>query len=262
MKKNLSSLCLKILPVISTLFILLFLNNISFAQNDNALSKEQNKAIINEESDDIGTISNTPAYKVLGRKLTTQEKALYGTLDIEELKSQLLYKEETLVIVRALLVIGEGKDAKEILDILPNTKLKTFTELVNDFTNYREKYGSVLTGIQSEFVYNIKDDEQAFKNAATKAYESVFGIKKEQQNIESILGFLKAKEALTYSKMVSALVETITQEDKKKMLFKALESIKRPDLKSNEKFVSKILEQSFTYEALMKLLEQINSNGQ
>lgn len=261
MQKNLKFSCLKIPLVISTFCTLLFfLSNISFAQ-DATTTKQHNKATTSEESNDIGVINNIPAYKVLGRKLTPQEKTLYGNLDADELKNQLLYKEQTLVIVRALLVIGESKEVKEILEILPNTKLKTFSELVNDFIHYKEKYGSVFIGVQSEFVYSIKDDEKAFENAAAKAYESVFGIKKEQQNTQSILNFLKAKEAFTYSKMISTLVETLTPEDKKKMLFKALDSIKRPDLKSNEKFVIKILEQTFTHETLMKLLEQINSNG-
>ena len=245
------------------------INNLSFAQDEKNSGIEKkykiSQANLDSADDDGDSAANdnlpeakkSSAYEVLGRKLTPQEKDLYGDLSAEELKNQLLYKEQTLVIVRALLIIGEGKDSGEILQILPNTKLRTFTELVNDFTDYKEKYGSVLTGIQSEFVYNIKDDEQAFKKAAALAYETVFGISKEQQDAEGITNFLKAKQALTYSKMLSAFTESLTPEDKKKMLFKALDSIKRPDLKTNEKFVNKILEQTFTHEALIKLLDQI-----
>ncbi len=257
---------------ISAVYISVALNNSSFAQDEKTVGIEKkyklSEANIDSPNDggDSATNDNSPeakkdiAYEVLGRKLTSQEKELYGNLSAEELKNQLLYKEQTLVIVRALLVIGEGKDSGDILQILPNTKLRTFTELVNDFTGYKEKYGSVLAGIQSEFVYNIKDDEQAFKKAAALAYETVFGVPKEQQDAEGITNFLKAKQALTYSKMISAFTDSLTPEDKKKMLFKALDSIKRPDLKTNEKFVNKILEQTFTYEALMELLNEIPSS--
>lgn len=200
---------------------------------------------------------HSTAYLVLGRELTKQEKDLYADLGANELKDELLHKEQRLVVVRALLAVGEGDSIKEVLAILPISKLKTFTELVNDFTEYTEKYGSVLEGIQEEFVYNIKDDEQAFKAASAKAYETVFGVPKDKQNTSEIISFLKENEALTYSRMLEALMNQMTPELKKQMLFNALDEIGRSDLKNNNVFVEKILAQKFTHKNLKKLLKEL-----
>ena len=203
------------------------------------------------------------AYEVLGRKLTEQEKDLYGDLDATTLKDQLAHREQRLIIVRALIAVGEDSDdIGQILKILPQTKLKTFKELVSYFNGLIERYGTVLDGLQAEIVYNIKDDEQAFKQAAGKAYETVFGIKKDKQNLESIVSFLKSNNALTYTKMVAALTEQMTDDDKKELLNRALTEIGRSDLKQNQVFMDKILAQKFTYENLKRLLQELSKTQQ
>ena len=66
----------------------------------------------------------SPAYIVLGRKLTDNEKEVYKGLTVRELKDQLLYKEQRLVVVRALLAVGEGSNSKEILEKWVDSKPK------------------------------------------------------------------------------------------------------------------------------------------
>lgn len=201
------------------------------------------------------------AYETLGRKLTEKEKKLYQDSSPEELKSQLLYKEQKLVIVRSLLAVGEGESIKDVLKILPQTKPQTYTELVSYFGTLQDKYGDVLTGLETTLVYK-GDDEQAFANAASKAYEAAFGVPKEEQDKEKIVSFLKANKVVTYSQMIEALISSMTDEDKKNLLFKVLDEVGRPDLKKNEKFVGKILSQDFTYENLKRLLREIGKAKQ
>ena len=233
------------LLIVSTACIMLTTNTL-YAQPSNT-----------SPDDYLARKKQNPAYEVLGRELTRKEQDLYGNVNKEELKSSLLHREQRLVAVRALVAIGASEDIREIIDILPLTKLRTYVELLTYFSHLQEKYGSVLDGIKAEYVYNIVDDEQAFRQAAGKAYEITFGIPKEKQSIEDIVNFFKAKEAFTYSRMVAELVATMEEADKQRMLFKALDEIGRPDLKGNEKFVRKILEQDFTHESLKALLEQI-----
>ena len=211
------------------------------------------------DDDYLARKRQNPAYEVLGRKLTRVEQEAHGNLSKNDLKNSILHREQRLVAVRALIAVGASKDIKEIIDVLPLTKLRTYVELLTYFNHLKEKYGSVLGGIKAEYVYSIVDDEQAFKQAAIKAYETTFGVPKEQQSVEDIVNFLKAKEAFTYSRMVAELVATMEYEDKQRMLFKALDEIGRSDLKNNNKFVNKLLEQDFTHESLKKLLEQIPS---
>lgn len=230
----------------SILCFMLTTSNTLFAQTTNTTS-----------DDYLARKKQNPAYEILGRELSRKEQELYSNLSKEELKNSILHREQRLVAVRALVAIGASEDIREIIDILPLTKLRTYVELLTYFSHLQEKHGSVLDGIKAEYVYNIVDDEQAFRQAASKAYKTTFGIPKEKQSIEDVVNFLKAKEAFTYSRMVAELVATMEEADKQRMLFKALDEIGRPDLKNNEKFVRKILEQDFTHESLKTLLEQI-----
>ena len=197
-------------------------------------------------------------YEVLGRKLTEQERDLSGDLDAKDLTGELVHREQRLIVVRALIAVGESENIEEILSILPQTKLKTFKELVGYFNDLTEKYGTVVDGLKAEIVYNVKDDEQAFRQAASKAYEKVFGIKRDKQNIEGITNFLKSNKALTYTQMVTALAKSMTIDDKKEMLSRTLDEIGRADLKKNQAFMDKILAQQFTYENLKKLLQGLS----
>lgn len=200
---------------------------------------------------------DSAAYEVLGRNLTQAEEDLYGDLTSEEIKNELLHREQRLVVVRALLAVGEAKIVKEILEIMPLSELRTFKELVSYFKDLQEKYGSVIEGIRTEVVYNIKDDEEAFKKAAIRAYETVFCIKPQDQDVPQVINFLKQKEAFTYSQMVKSYMNTLTPEDKKEMLFSILDKVGRPDLKNNKVFVEKMLAQEFNCENLEKLLQQL-----
>lgn len=261
-----------LLALISFVLNLLVPTNIAFAQGtkptdtiiqdivggeETEEAQEPEEEQINKELQDRKKEKQSAAYIVLGRELTKAEKDLYGGLTVAEIKSELLHREQRLVVVRALLAVGEGESIKEVLEILPLSKLQTFADLLTEFKEYMEKYGSVLSGIKTELVYNIKDNEQAFKQAASKAYLVVFGTPKEKQNIQEITSFLQENNALTYSKMIAALMESMTPEIKKDMLFKTLDEIGRADLKNNKDFVEKILAQKFTYENLKKLLGQI-----
>ena len=202
-------------------------------------------------------VKHTLAYEVLGRELTQREKDTYGdSLTKEDLKN-ILAGEQKLAIVRALITLDSEDSTKDVLNVYHISKVQTYTELVSYFSGLIEKYGSVKTGIESEYVYNIKDNEQAFRKAASKAYETVFGIPEDKQNKEQIFNFLIQSNALTYSKMIRILMKTITPDIKKQMLFNALENIGRPDLKTNDKFVKNMLEQEFTYKNLTELLKDL-----
>src|SRR3990167_5553720 len=62
--------------------------------------------------------SGDPVYNVLGRKLTNAEKSLYTDATEDDIKNGLLHKEQRLVIVRALVSIGEGDDARNVLRLM------------------------------------------------------------------------------------------------------------------------------------------------
>ena len=198
------------------------------------------------------------SYYVLGRDLTGKEKeATGGNLTKQEITNTILPNEQKLVIVRALIATGSSADIKRILDVYSPSGLKTFEELVYFFNGLKEKYGSVKIGIESKFVFNITDDQEAFKKAAAKAYENVFGIPEEKQEKDKIINFLIQNNALTYSKMVSVLIFSMTPDMKKQLLFNVLEEVGRPDLKNNKQFVDKLLAQELTYESLISLLREV-----
>lgn len=202
------------------------------------------------------------AFDVLGRELTKREKEAYGEhLSKHDLKN-ILAGEQRLAIVRALITVGEENSTKQVLNVYSVSELKTYSELVEFFTGLKEKYGSVKTGIESEFVYNITDNDQAFKKAASRAYETVFGIPEDkQENKEQTATFLTQSKATTYSKMVQTLMQTLTPDLKKQLLFNALDQIGRPDLKTNENFVNKLMEQEFTHEHLMELFKELQGTA-
>ena len=195
-----------------------------------------------------------PVYEVLGRKLTKAERSLYADATKDDIKNGLLHKEQRLVIVRALVAIGEGDDARNVLRLMTISELKTYRELVQYFKGLKENSGSVVVGLLEQ---SNKDPETAFRNAASFAYEGVYGVGKEQQDIQSILNYFRSHQVSKYSEMVNLLVDSMTQEDRKKLLTKALNAVGRIDLIDNENFVKKIVEQKFTYEKLLKLLKQI-----
>ena len=201
------------------------------------------------------------AFEVLGRELTQREKDNYGNnLGEEDLKN-ILAGEQRLAIVRALITVDSEDSVKDVLNIYQVSKVQTYSELVDFFSRLIEKYGSVKAGIESEYIYNIKDNEQAFRKAASKAYETVFGIPEDKQNKEQIFTFLTQNNALTYSKMIQTLMQTITPKMKKEILFSALKEVGREDLKTNDQFVNKMLEQDFTYENLIKLFEELKKTA-
>lgn len=264
---------LRLVVCFCTIFCFVCTNNFSYAQGESpgtSTKKYQiDESTFEDEEDGTGETSadvspeedehllrmkQNPAYEVLGRKLSEQEKDIYGKLSAKEIKEQLLHREQKLVLVRAAVATGASEDLEEILGLYDTTKLRTFTELVREFQGYIEKYGSLKEGLRAELVLKI-DDEQAFRQAALRAYYSVFGIKSSE--IEAISKFLKAHDAITYSKMIETLARTLTPDDKKEMLFRALEQIGRPDLKQRKDFTEKLLSQNFTYETLLKLLKQI-----
>ena len=208
------------------------------------------------------TETHSLAFEVLGRELTQREKENYGDgLGIDDLKNNILAREQKLAIVRALITLNSANSAKAVLDVYHISKVQTYSELIDYFSRLIERYGSVKEGIESEYVYNIKDDEQAFRKAAFKAYETVFGIPEDKQNKDQILAFLTQNNALTYSKMIQTLMQTITPAVKTQILFNALDQIGRPDLKTNDKFIKTILKQEFTYENLMELLKNLKQTA-
>ncbi len=200
------------------------------------------------------------AFKILGRELTQRERDSYGDNITKDGLKTILAREQRLVIVRALITVGET-DIKYVLDVYPVSRLQTYDELVPFFYELIEKYGSARTGIKLEYVENIKDSGEALKRAAFRAYEAVFGIPEDKQDKERILSFLAQNNATTYSKMVQVLTQTITPEIKKQILLNALDQSGRPDLKTNDKFVKKMLEQTFTHKELMKLFIELKETA-
>lgn len=232
-------------------------NRIALAQEatDNAAQTEDSEEQETTENKPAAN-ENTAAYKVLGRQLTNAEKSNYESLDEEELKNQRLHIEQRLVIVRALISIGEGDEVEEILKKMPTVR-KTFSELVVDFTDLKERYGTVIAGVNSVYVSNNTDDEYAFNEAAHEAFETVFCKALEGEEETQFLKYFKDKSSLTYSRMVIELQSIMTPEMKKAILFKILDEIDRADLKTNKKFVDKILGQTFTCANLSKLLKEV-----
>ena len=223
---------------------------------------DQEKAIEVEDAETQVRVKHSLAFEVLGRELTQREKENYGDgLGIDDLKNNILAREQKLAIVRALITLNSANSAKAVLDVYHISKVQTYSELIDYFSRLIERYGSVKEGIESEYVYNIKDDEQAFRKAAFKAYETVFGIPEDKQNKDQILAFLTQNNALTYSKMIQTLMQTITPAVKTQILFNALDQIGRPDLKTNDKFIKTILKQEFTYENLMELLKDLKQTA-
>lgn len=201
--------------------------------------------------------------QVLGRKLTKKEQDLYLNLNkeekIEAFKNDILPREQNLVVVRALISLGESGNATEIINYLHFTETKTYSELFDSFTKLKEKYGSVRKGLEAENKFKLSE-EDIFKDTALKAYKTVFGTDEEKLTTDEknqLFTFLKSKEAPTYTKMIEVLVKSMNEQDKKSILFSLLSEIGRPDLKENEEFTKKILEQDFTHESLKKLLEPL-----
>ncbi|MBI2996372.1 MAG: hypothetical protein HYY52_06670 [Candidatus Melainabacteria bacterium] len=241
------------------------MSNNTFAQGDG--DKELEAAL--REDEDLSSVQPTQegthvqrsiAASVLGRELTQREKDSLGNdYTKHDVEIAFLANEQRLVIVRALLACGVPEEnIKEILIIYQVSKLQTFKELVDYFTDLKERHGSVIDGIRDEFILNIKDYEQTFKKAAVRAYEIVFCIKLEVENdIQQVVGFLKEQEALTFSKMVEVLMSALTPKQKEEMLFKALDKVGRSDLKENKEFTEKILAQEFTCENLSRMLQEL-----
>ena len=240
------------------LCVVLNISNPSFAQGGNEKASEERTNKATDETNNEEPEQHTAAYNILGRELTSKEKDLYANLGEEDIKDELLSRELRLVVVRAIIAVGEPGSIDKILAVWPMSKLQTFTELVQRFQALKEKYGSVREGVESELVFNIKDDEQAFKKAAKKAYETVFCVVPDDQDTVEIVSFLKENKALTYSQMVRKIMDTLTQDDKKDMLFKALDKVGRADLKNNKVFINKMLAQQFNCENLTRLLQDLS----
>ena len=202
----------------------------------------------------------SPAYTVLGRELTHTEIQTHGgSLTTSDIQHAFLSHEQKLVIVRALIAVGAGNDVNRVLQVYHFSGLKTFAELVHFFRALEDKYGSVKAGIESEFVYNMTDDREAFRKAAAKAYTVVLGVKEEEQEKEQIYEYFKQREAKTFSEMQAVLLASLETDSqlKQKILFDALDEVGRSDLKTNKKFVKKILKQQFTHQQLMELLQGV-----
>ena len=204
--------------------------------------------------------NKSDAYRVLGRQLTTKEKASFGNdLTYDDLKSQILIREPDLTEVRALISVGAGKNAGDIVKILHFDKPKTYEELIKYFVNLREKYGSIPKGIEIESKYNF-DEKQIFEGTVAKAYETVYGVSIDDftaKEKEELFNYLKSKQAITYSDIVEELENSMTDEEKQSILFEILDKIGRPDLKEKEDFVKQITKQKFTYDELEKLLQEL-----
>lgn len=239
----------QILLLLSILLSLLITTNQLFAQG----SKERD--VFEEEA-----YKDDPVFRVLGRHLTAREIGAYGKkLSYENAISQLLHREPDLVTVRALITVGAAKNAAYIVKNLYFSEPKTYEWLVKYFEDLKDKYGSVEKGVESE--KNLKlSEKQIFEGTALKAYKTVFGVSPEDltpAEQQDLFNFFKSKQATTFTKMVVLLVESLTEDDKKQILYELLDEINRKDLKQNNNFVSKILEQDFTHENLRELLQQL-----
>ena len=211
----------------------------------------------NEESGLEYLNKQSPAYRALGRELTPKERAAFGSkLTYDQIVSQFLHKEYRLVVIRVALALGESDDATQIA--FQYQSAKPYDQVYKEFLNCRETYGSILNCLKAQ---NLNQPtEEIFEETALIAYYKVFGVKKEDltpKEKEWLFSFLKDNDALTLSKMIEVLVKSMTDNDKRQILFKLLNKIKRPDLKENKTFVNKILKQQFTYESLEKLLLEL-----
>jgi len=246
-----------LLSIIS-LFLMFSGFSASYAQDEGAAAVQDDEQQANDEQEaDDANKYNNPAYRVLGRNLTDAERILYPEESEEGIKNYVLYKEQRLVIVRALGAIGESSAIPIVLERVPNTGNRTFTELVEFFTELKEKYGKVTTGVNKIYVSNITNDDVAFKAAAHEAYANVFCNDLSAESEAKILKYFKDENALTYSKMVVKLQSTMTDDIKKAILFRILGEIKRNDLRTNQNFVKKIVGQSFTCDNLRRLLKEV-----
>lgn len=248
-------LLIKIARLISVLLILL---SIIFTNTSNSVFAQGGD---DQKNLQARVHPKTPAYLVLGRQLTKKEIAAYGkNLTKEDIIRQFLPKESKLVIIRAVITIGEAKNATEIVQRLYFPEPKTYEELVSYLQERREKYGSALKGIIAEEQFK-EDDGQVFEETALEAYETVFGVLPEelsQEEKQQLFTNLKESDALTLTKIIEVLVRSMTKEDKKEILFGLLDEIGRADLKKNSDFVNKIINQEdLTYKELKGLLEEL-----
>lgn len=246
--KNNKSLLLQFV-LISICFILLSFNCRSYAQAD-LLAKK--------------TVKQSNVFLVLGRELTSQERDLYSDATIEELKN-LLPNEQKLVVVRALIGIGQAQCIDLVLNSMPITEPKPYNKLVEYFKELQGEYGSVCTAIKAKFVENNNDKQYAFEQAALKAYETIYGVKPLKEDEPQLFTFFKQDsdvKELTYEEMIKKLKDILSDKDKQEIIFSALDKIGRPDLKSNENFVKKLLEQDFTYESLIELFQPLKAQPQ
>lgn len=285
------------LILISTFAILLSLNESSFAQDKGNLPKTVDKKIEEPLDDDLGKAiesgdqnnaeqagdnnqTSEPApkeeskppepvipekqqsdfFRVLGREATLKEKQAYGKLTQKQIEEQFLYRESTLAPIRALLAIGEAKNISILQQYLQYEEPRTYLKWIEYFTDLKEKYGSVEKGINAEKNLRLSE-KQIFEGTALKAYKIVYGVSEEALSVEDreqLFNFLKGKEATTLSKMVAALVKSMTPDEKKDLLFGLLDEINRPDLKKKSEFTGKILKQEVvTYEYLKELLKEL-----
>src|SRR3989338_6798647 len=256
------------------IFTMLGFNNISFAQGESSgdNTKKQltlEKDLLEEDTDEPDDteqnvqIKQSPAYTVLGRKLTEHEREVYSDASPGQIKDQLLYKEYKLVIVRAILALGERESINQALETIPNSQSqKTFTELVEYLSGLKEKYGSVSNGLQAEVVERNTDEKLALQNAAQNAYKEVFVIKLEDEDLNKLVTYFRSNEIASYSEMINSLKNSMTPEDKKNILIKALNEVGRIDLVKNEKFITKILSKDFTYKNLMDLFKPLKNSVQ
>src|SRR3989338_8722895 len=159
------------------IFTMLGFNNISFAQGESSgdNTKKQltlEKDLLEEDTDEPDDteqnvqIKQSPAYTVLGRKLTEHER----------------------------------ESINQALETIPNSQSqKTFTELVEYLSGLKEKYGSVSNGLQAEVVERNTDEKLALQNAAQNAYKEVFGIKLEDDDLNKLVTYFRSNEIASYS---------------------------------------------------------------
>ena len=209
--------------------------------------------------------TETASYVVLGRKLTDKESVLYENLNrdqkIQAIKNDILSREQSLVAVRALLAVGEADNTNLVLSYLHFSEVATFNQLVDEFNGLKEKYGSVKKGLEVENKYKLSDQE-IFEQTSLKAYETVFCIAGKDLDTEKkqqLLSYFKAHEITQYTEMIQSLVGSMDNSDKENLLFRVLGEIGREDLRENEEFVNKMLEQNFTCENLRALLEKLRN---
>lgn len=202
---------------------------------------------------------------VLCRKLTNREKDLFVNLSREDkisaIKNDILPREQRLVAVRALLAIGEGKHATEILKYLNFNELKTCEELIGYFKQLKSKHASVKEGLEEVYKLSL-NEEQVFENAAIRVYNEVFCPQEElkPEDKKQLLDFFKASQATEYSKMLQILIGTMDKEDKEELIKKILREVGRHDLIDNKElnFVGKMVEQeNITCKNLRELFKQL-----